>query len=352
MKKSTFALLLMLLPGLLVAVPQEVIDQWKMVMEYGVSEQRKAIVTAIEKDKVKDAYFLLENALINDDNAAVRGQVAYAMINLRITNAAVWLAALEKETDNETLRKVAYGIGALKIPGAGPRLMTTLSNSLNDDDYYLTSAIIRSLGEVVYKPAETLVFVILTNFTKNVEVRGAAAEALGTIGGPDKLLLLKDIVANPGENRTVRMYCAYAMGKSGSSEVMSVIFPIIENEDEDIYIRKWAMAGLAFVNTPEVIKKMIDFTKVDNAIIRLQAIQNLGKLKAREAAGILMFRPNSTPPRISRSPLSPRWARSARPKPSICSRKSPQKARATNSRSPPRKRLPPWALRSISPCLT
>lgn len=290
MKRTFIAAAAAFLPVILFAVTQETVDQWKLVMEYGVSDQRSKVLTAIEGGKVSDAYFILEDALINDDNAKIRGQAAYAMINLHLSNQAVWLAALNKENDNDTLRRVVYGIGQLHVDGAGPRLLTTLSNALSGPDNFLTAAILRTIGDVAYKPAEAVTFNVLTNFTLNEDVRGAAAEAIATIGSPASLLKLRDIVANPGESRLVRMHCAYAMGKSGDPEVLSIIFPIVENDDEDIYIRQWAMSGLGFINTPEVVKKMIDFCKVDNKIIRKQAVQTLGKLKAKEAVQVLLFK--------------------------------------------------------------
>lgn len=264
---------------------------WKKTMKYGISKQRIAVIKKIEKNKVTTSFALIEDALINDLKAEVRKQAAYTLQELEVKKQNLWLSSLQKETDNDVLKAVVFGVSELKIDGSGPHLYRLLTNSIDDKKKnFLSAATIRAIGEVKYKSVSGYILTLLTNIEYSEQIRSAAAVAIGNIGSSAELTILENIVKNPGEITGVRMYSAYAMGKSGDANVQKILYPIIEDENENLNIRLWAIGGLAFIKDSSVVDKMIEFAKVDNPRIRLEAIKVLGKIKDKRAEEILRYK--------------------------------------------------------------
>jgi hypothetical protein len=268
-----------------------VMEVWLQTMQFGVTDQRKNVISSIEQSKSKEAYSIIEDALLNDANDTIRKEAGYAMLRLGISNQTVWLNALNKETKPSVLQTIVFGVSELKIAAAGPKLHELLTNYLpNAKESYLTAGILRALGEIKYTKVNNLVYNILTNYTYPEEVRGSAAIAIGSIGTKEQIAKLETLVKNPGEVKSVRMYSAYAMGKSGDPAMIDILVPIIEDEKNDINIRVYAIAGLAFINSPIIIDKMMKLATVDTVRIRIEAVKALGKLKAVKAKELLIFK--------------------------------------------------------------
>ena len=274
------------------ALPQiTVLEQWEKTMKFGISQQRLEVIKAIEKNKAKEGYKLIEDAFINDMNEGVKKEAGYSLIRLAISNQNVWMAALNKETSSDVLRVIVFGVSEMKVLQAGPKLHELLTNYLpKPKEAYLTANIIRAIGEIKYAKANALVFSVLTNFTYPEEVRGAAAIAIGDIGTKDQIKQLESFIKNPGEMKSVRMYAAFAMGKSGDPAVIDILVPIIEDEKNDINIRVYAIAGLAYINDPKIVDKMMQLANVDTVRIRLEAVKALGKLKDPKSKELLIFK--------------------------------------------------------------
>lgn len=291
MRKRHIVLIIIALAGFIYAVDPGVTAQWQKTLKYGISSQRMAVIQAIADNKAVESYSLIDEALVNDLNAEVRASAAFAMVNLKRNQESVWLKALSAETNLDVLRKVVYGISELKIKTAGPKLNGILTNYLtNPKSSLMAATIIRALGDIEYKAAAGQVNAILSNISYATEIRAAAAVAIATLGTESDLSNLQAIVANPGEAKDVRMYSAYAIGKTGSPKALVILKEIISDETEDLNIRLWAIAGLAFVKDKEVSKYLIEFAKVDNVRIRIEAVKALGKLQSEEAKEILFYK--------------------------------------------------------------
>ncbi|MCX7821159.1 MAG: HEAT repeat domain-containing protein [Brevinematales bacterium] len=281
MKKFLFIFLINY--SFLFPVDEKVREYWKKTMEYGVSGQRTGVIKSIEENKSQEDYYLIEKALVSDINPDVRGYAAYSLINLKIAKPDVWINALQNEKDTEVLRKIAYGISELKISNAGPVLYNQLTNRIeNQKETLLVATIIRAIGEIGYKPSSQYLANILSNITYPNEIRSAAAIAIGSFNDEANIPLLQQILENPGEAKEVRMYAAYGIGRTGSQKAFDILSPYIENEKEDLNIRLWSISGLSFVKGEKSIQKLIDFSKVDNVRIRLEAIKSLGKYEKND----------------------------------------------------------------------
>ncbi len=280
--KNFFVILLIFSFSFSFAVDEKVREYWKKTMEYGVSGQRIGVIKSIEENKATEDYYLIEKALISDINPDVRGYAAYSLINLKI-KSDVWIKAFDQEKDTEVLRKIAYGISELKISNAGQPLFRELTNRIeNQKETLLVATIIRAIGEIGYKAASPFLANILSNITYPNEIRSAAAIAIGSFNDEANIPLLQQILDNPGEAKEVRMYAAYGIGRTGSQKAFDILSPYIENEKEDLNIRLWSISGLSFVKGEKSIQKLIDFSKVDNVRIRLEAIKSLGKYEKND----------------------------------------------------------------------
>ncbi|OHD54126.1 MAG: hypothetical protein A2Y33_10460 [Spirochaetes bacterium GWF1_51_8] len=275
---------------------QAVLEQWEKTMKFGISQQRLDVIKAIEKNKSKEAYKLIENALVNDNNDGVKKEAAYALIRLAISNQTVWMAALNNEKSTDVLRAVVFGVSEMNVVQAGPKLYELLTNTLpKEKEGFLTANIIRAIGEIKYAKANVLIFSILTNYMYSEEIRGASAIAIGDIGTKEHIKQLEFLVKNPGEMKSVRMYAAFAMGKSGDPSMIDILIPIIEDEKNDINIRVYAIAGLAYIKDAKIVDKMMQLANVDTVRIRIEAVKALGKLKDAKAKELLIFKAFNDP---------------------------------------------------------
>ena len=277
-------------------VDERVAEAWQKNMLYGIAAQRSKVIQTVERMKAKEYYYLIESAFTNDKNEDVRSTATYSLIMLKVSNETLWMKALANETKTEMLRKIAYGIGELKIAKAGPQLFTMLTNRItNPKENSLSAAILYSLGQIKYKPASGYVLTVITNIQIDSQVRGAAANAIADIGTKEEVNSLTNLLNNAGEDKEIRMYCAYALGKSTFPEMVPVLMPYVENEKEDINIRLYAIAGLGFIKDAAVTTKLMDWTKLDNTRVRIEAIRSLGKLKDDKAKELLIFKARSDP---------------------------------------------------------
>jgi len=277
--KKIKILFFILICSLAFSVDKKTLEYWEKTMKFGISSQRSGVIKSIEDKKATEAYFLIEEALLNDPNPDVRGSAVYSLINLKINREELWLKALERELNSDVLRKIIYGIGELKIKGASSRLYPLLMSKItNRKETDLCSTIIRTIGILEYKEENDNIVAILTNIEYNNDIRSSAALCLGYINDSKNIPVLSSILENPGESRELRMYSAFAIGKTGDPQAIPILTPYIENEREDLNIRLWAVAGLSYVNAPGVFEKLILFTKTDNTKVRIEAIRALGRL--------------------------------------------------------------------------
>ncbi len=281
--RKIFIFVLLINFSFIFSVDEKVREYWKKTMEYGVSGQRTGVIKSIEENKSQEDYYLIEKALVSDINPDVRGYAAYSLINLKVAKPDVWINALQNEKDTEVLRKIAYGISELKISNAGPVLFNQLTNRIeNQKETLLVATIIRAIGEIGYKQSSQYLAGVLSNVMYPNEIRSAAAIAIGSFNDEANIPLLQQILDNPGEAKEVRMYAAYGIGRTGSQKAFDILSPYIENEKEDLNIRLWSISGLSFVKGEKSIQKLIDFSKVDNVRIRLEAIKSLGKYEKND----------------------------------------------------------------------
>jgi HEAT repeat protein len=273
------------------AQSEEIYKLWEDTMKFGISKQRITVMQTIANRKVTNAYGLIKEALINDDNASVRGQAVFSLREIKINTPNLWLTALQKEKDDEVLGRIVSAIGDMKIESGGEPMFNMLREKINETrSEQLCATIIRAIGNVGYRAASSYILELLTDVTTPLQIRNAAAVAIGDLGTENELLILENLVNDTGEARSVRMYSAYAMGKSGNPNVFDILSPIIENENEDLNVRLWAIAGLGYIKDEQIVKKMIGLARVDNTRIRMEAVKALGKIKDPRAEEMLKFK--------------------------------------------------------------
>ncbi len=291
MRKWLIFIFLTCLITFIYSTDQKTLEYWQKTMKYGISSQRSGVIKSIEDNKVTDAYSFIEDALKNDPNPDIRGEAAYTLISLKVSNESSWLSVLSSESNSDVLRRIVFGISELGIKTAGPKLFDILTNKVkNPKETALTATIIRTLGNIGYKPAGDIILGSLTNTDNPAELRGASAIALGDIGEVKYIPVLQSLLQNTGEIKEVRMYSAYAIGKTGDPQALIILSPFVENENEDLNIRLWSIAGFGYLSGDAVLQKLIGFTKVDNVRIRLEAVKALGILKNNTSAEILTYK--------------------------------------------------------------
>ncbi len=261
-------------------------------MNYGISSQRSGVIKAIEDSKADAAYYLIRDAMQKDISPDVRGDAVFSLINLKINDQNLWLSALASESNSDVLRKIVFAVSELKIKSAGPGLYVLLTNYIdNDKAKDLSSGIIRTIGDIGYNAAAPEILDILTNIDYGSEVRSSAALSLGNIGSGKDVSILSNILENTGENKDIRMFSAFAIGKIGNSQAINILTPHIENEKEDINIRLYSIAGLSYIKDKSVFSKLVEFTRSENARIRVEAVKSIANSPdKKDAVEILKYK--------------------------------------------------------------
>jgi len=273
------------------SVTDRVMEEWKKTLRFGISSQRSAVIKAIQDSKTVDAYPLIEQELTNDDSPDVRSLCAYALVDLKVSNESTWISSVTVESNSDVLQKSAFAIGELKVASAGPRLFDILTERItNAKDSMLCTVIIRTLGDLAYKPSASYLLDILTNIADSVDLRDSAAIALGGMADSSYIPVFESILQNTGEVKEVRMYSAYAMGRTGDPKVLATLGPIVDDEMEDLNVRIYAIAGLAFVKNESVFPRLLSFSRSDNLRVRQEAVKSLGNYSNAQSIEVLTFK--------------------------------------------------------------
>jgi HEAT repeat protein len=294
-KKIVF--LLVFISGFLYALDPALINHWKETMKYGIASQRAAVIKSIEDSKAPEVYNITEEAMVNDINPDVRGSAVFSLITLKIKDEKLWLGALNTETNTDVLRKIVFAISELGIKSAGKRLLSLLTNNIDDTHQIdLSSGLLRAIGGLSYREALPEVLGILTNIGYDTELRSSAAIAIGDIGKESEITILSNILENTGENKEIRMFSAFSIGKTGSLKAIGILTPVIENEKEDLNIRLYSISGLSYVKDKSVFNKLVEFTESENPRIRLEAIRSIARSPdVRDAEELLRFKSSYDP---------------------------------------------------------
>lgn len=185
------------------------------------------------------------------------------------------IAALRDE-DWAVREEAASLLGTLK----DSRAVVPLVQLLADADRSVRTAAIASLtaiGEAAVVP----VGVCLTH--RNLTVQEAAASILSSIA--DSRVLDGLLASLQSADWVVRMHAAKALGRIRDARAVGALLPLLQ--DKVKAVREDVVAALALIG-PEAVGPLIGTLTHDEWLVRLHAVEALGKLKAADAVEPLL----------------------------------------------------------------
>ncbi|GMV50346.1 MAG: hypothetical protein NBKEAIPA_00336 [Nitrospirae bacterium] len=185
------------------------------------------------------------------------------------------IAALSDE-DWAIREEAAALLGSLK----DPRAVLPLTRALHDTDRAVRDAAIGALASIG-EPSMMALATCLTD--PALHVQEAASAVLATLA--DSRVFVPLVEALGSRDWIVRMHAAKGLGRIGDPSAVSALMPLLQ--DKVKAVREEAAAALAALGTAAVAA-LIDALQHEEWLVRLHAIEALGKLKSPEAVEPLL----------------------------------------------------------------
>lgn len=273
---------------------------------------RETVVVALQQLARRDAVTAFVDAL-QDDYGSVRAAAAEALLHQGDRRAVIPLAeALEDEYGKvrELAAEALYELGA---PKAAPALHQALQDeyssvrtlaaealgqlkksqsvpflldALNDSSNAVRKAVVRALQKL--KDPEAIDPLLQTlQHDMDGEVRDAAAEALGHLGGQRTVNALCRIVQNDQEDPEVRIAVADALGRIGSEQARDTLLDALHEDYGPL--RQMAAKALHQMGDEQALSPIVHtLRRSTKTRLRRQAAEELGDLGDARATEALI----------------------------------------------------------------
>jgi HEAT repeat protein len=175
---------------------------------------------------------------LKDENATVRTNAAAALGWIGSPRAAAPLAACLKDADERCRGTVALALGMLGMPAA----LRPLARAMGDPSAIVRQQAAEALGELGDPVASDLLLDVLDDRDEPLEVRAAAARALGNLHVPQVLLPLRELLGAP--EPALRMAAIEGLGRLGFGRAYRLLTPFLWH-DPDRAVRHAAARAIA-----------------------------------------------------------------------------------------------------------
>lgn len=243
-------------PEALAAVAQRAVDSNEQVRGYAVRALRLT-----EPDRIA--------AFLEDPSSVVRSIAAEVAGLLQLKAAAPRLRAMVRTAEGDELYYAIRSLGELGAKEALPEICRRL-----DDDLDWTRAAAAHAVGLLGGEAERILPLL---DDPSAWVRSAAAEAIGKLGArgavPQLLFLLGD-----GDSSTVDA-AAVALGRLGAREAVPQLVDVLDSG------RASAQQALGMLEAVEAVPDLLPLLGRRDSYRRKLALEALGRIGAREAAG-------------------------------------------------------------------
>lgn len=182
-----------------------------------------------------------------------------------------------KDEDWAVREDAASALGRLK----DARAVTPLTFLLRDEDRAVRQAAIGALASIGAPAVEALGRCLDEG---SLQVQEAASEILAGIG--DLRVVHPLLKALASSDWIVRMHAAKALGRIRVSEAVSALMPLLQ--DKVKAVREEAAGALAAIGTPS-IPSLVEALRHEEWLVRLHAVEALGKLRSPDAVKPLLF---------------------------------------------------------------
>ncbi|HEU5368791.1 MAG TPA: HEAT repeat domain-containing protein, partial [Ktedonobacterales bacterium] len=178
------------------------------------------------------------SAALRDEHAGVQASAATALGWIGDLRAAAPLARCLKDADEDCRAAAAWALGMLRSPVA----LKPLARAMGDASTVVRQQVAESLGQLGDPITFDLLLDALTDAEEPLEVRAAAARALGQLHLPQALPVLQELLDAPPP--ALRLAAVEALGHLGFGRGYRLLVPLLWH-DPDRAVRHAAARALA-----------------------------------------------------------------------------------------------------------
>jgi len=236
-------------------------DLVKLLESSTNSRLDESIISLLDNSEDDSAVEYIFNKLQEDYNLRDNIRVVYINYISKYQTLEIseyFLELIEEESNSVSIASIK-ALGKSELEHIIPTLIDYLEDSLFDS--LRKPAIIESLGKLkAYEALEILTDIATDIYSDDKSLRWRSVVALGEIGSPESLPILKSLFS-----------------------------------DEDPNLRNYTISALKNFPSKEVEKLLIQGLKDSYWKVRVQAAESLGELGSKEAIGILIYKSENDP---------------------------------------------------------
>jgi HEAT repeat protein len=249
-----------------------------------------AVDLLIEALEDEDTRWLASGALINigndgvqktvlalkHRNPVVRRNALFILRQLEARSAAPSIQAALSDPDPSVQIQAIHTIAQFGGEGALRLVMT----KVDSDHPSVRDAVIENLPKFGQDAVPALMSLLSYG---NVEIRGGAIRALGTMGTKEALLYVRRILTDPSP--VIRYYACVTLGETGDPSVLKDIAPRLGDADTDVR----EAANDVFARMPDAGRPVLfRLLREGNTLEKISAATAIRKAKFRPATPLLM----------------------------------------------------------------
>jgi HEAT repeat protein len=164
------------------------------------------------------------------------------------------------------------------------RVLPILRLAICDESPRIRTAAAQSLGHL--EDAAAVPELVRAIKDSHVWVRYYASRALGQIRSPESIDALADVLRDD-EATQVRVAAADALGSIGGRRAVSILAPFVNSEDRDL--GRAALLALGAVGHPDALDPILSILRSNDSFRKLDAVRAVATRADRDAAEILQW---------------------------------------------------------------
>lgn len=317
------------------------------VLKYGTSLERKAGLVEIEKlpkENLQSIKPLIVESLKKEKEPTMRIAFIRLVGDIELVESLEEVEEALADENEDLARQAVSAMKKLNPPNGWEKVLARLKTEDLTRNSNLTASLIEALGEMDggENASEFMESKLKENFN-SPDIRAQIALYLGKKKIKSAETSLQKIAFEEREGLTLRTYSINSLGKIGSQSSVPKLKELIEelrnnpsqkDSRKNQLLKIYSLAALIDLGAEGSFEEIVEFTRDDDSVVRLKAVQFLAEIKNEESREIMEYKslrdPNPKIQRFAKESLE-KWDEAS----TEGEKKDPQnKSKSSNSNKP------------------